>query len=397
MMDQNLKNERINLLLKLLMALLFLTGAVTFSYPFVVDAINNYYDQKTIEKMHRENQEQLLTEREEHLSKMKQQNDVLRTNKQTTNIPGMGLVEDPFEESIGNTPNPDRQYFSDHTIGAIYIPKIHVSLPLFDETNSLLLEKGATVLQGTSLPIGGSDTHSVITGHSGLPNKLLFTDLEKLQQDDVFYLDVAGEKLAYQIEQFNTVLPHELEDLKIKEGKDLVTLVTCTPYMVNTHRLLVTAHRIPYIEEVMEKEKEQTEKYHYQRFWLFMLAIPVVLVSIAYWMWRKFVYYQSGKYRYDFQFIYLKNGEPLAGQRFILSKRHKQIAITTSNQDGKVCFSQIRGGCYWVTPANREQPKIKGYIFRLKEKQFVLRSRSIIRKNKRSDTTCYWIEEGKQK
>ena len=179
-MNERQRNERINLLLKLVMAILFMTGAVIFSYPFVVDAINNYYDQKMIERIQLENEERFLQEREERLAEMARQNEELLKNKQTTNIPGMGLVEDPFEAVVGQDTNPGREYFEEHTVGAIYIPAIHVSLPLFNETNYTLLEKGATVLQGTSFPIGGENTHSVITGHSGLPNKLLFTELEKL-------------------------------------------------------------------------------------------------------------------------------------------------------------------------------------------------------------------------
>lgn len=393
-MDTHLKNERMNLLLKLLMAFLFLTGAVIFSYPFVVDAINNYYDQKIIEKIHQENQAQLITERERRFSVMNQKNEQLRQNKQT-NIPGVGLVADPFAEAMENIPDLGQKYFSEHTIGAIYIPKIHVSLPLFDETNQQLLEKGATVLQGTSFPIGGKDTHAVITGHSGLPNKLLFTDLEKLQKNDVLYIDIAGEKLAYQIDRFKTVLPDELEELQIKKGKDLVTLVTCTPYMINTHRLLVTAHRIPYVEELMEKEKQQTEQYHYNRLRLFMIMIPLVFCSIFYWMWRKYIYYQSGKYRYDFQFIYLKEGKPYADQRFILVRRKEPSLVTTSDENGLVCFSQIRGGRYWVVPENKHAPKIKGYVFHLKDTQFLVRSRHLVRKNKRTASIRYWIEEGK--
>ncbi|MGO3607855.1 MAG: class C sortase, partial [Pseudolactococcus laudensis] len=120
----------------------------------------------------------------------------------------------------------------------------HVSLPIFDETNNELLEKGATVLQGTSFPIGGKGTHSVITGHTGLPEKKLFTDLEKLKKGDLFYIEVSGKKLAYRVERFKTVLPTELDSLKIEDSSDLVTLLTCTPYMINTHRLLVTGVRV---------------------------------------------------------------------------------------------------------------------------------------------------------
>lgn len=404
-MNERQRNERINLLLKLVMAILFMTGAVIFSYPFVVDAINNYYDQKMIERIQLENEERFLQEREERLAEMARQNEELLKNKQTTNVPGMGLVEDPFEEAIGQDTNPGREYFEEHTVGAIYIPAIHVSLPLFDETNYTLLEKGATVLQGTSFPIGGDNTHSVITGHSGLPNKLLFTELEKLVKGDQFYIDIAGEKLAYQIESFKTVLPHEIDDLVIQDGRDLVTLLTCTPYMINTHRLLVTAVRIPYVEEVMEKEKEQTQVYHKNRFRLFMLGIPIFFGLIFYWMWRKFVFYQSGKYNYDFCFILMKNGQPENGVVFTLVNRRKEplienekVVTIASDEQGVVRFSQVRGGIYWAHAENQKSlPKIKGYIYLLKHQQFRIRSRrKVLTKKKCNGRIFYQIERGKQ-
>lgn len=404
-MDQKQKNERVNLFLKLLMALLFMTGAIIFSYPFVVDAINNYYDQKMIEELQEDNQERFLNERAERLAEMEKQNEELLANKQTTNIPGMGLVEDPFESAVGDSDDPGREYFEEHTIGAIYIPEIHVSLPLFDTTNNTLLDRGATILQGTSFPIGGESSHSVITGHSGLPNKLLFTDLEKLQIGDDFYIDVAGEKLAYQVESFKTVLPHELDDLVIQEGRDLVTLVTCTPYMINTHRLLVTAHRIPYVEE-MEKEKEQAQSYHKNRFRLFMVLIPLFFGLIFYWMWRKFVYYQSGKYVYDFRFVLLNKGVPEVAVPFILVDKRKQPVlvegqplVAVSDEQGEVCFQQVRGGRYWAQAQNRGSfPKIKGYIYRLKGKQFVIRSsRKVLKRVKVGKQTIYQIHRGTKK
>ena len=404
-MNERQRNERINLLLKLVMAILFMTGAVIFSYPFVVDAINNYYDQKMIERIQLENEERFLQEREERLAEMARQNEELLKNKQTTNIPGMGLVEDPFEAVVGQDTNPGREYFAEHTVGAIYIPAIHVRLPLFDETNYTLLEKGATVLQGTSFPIGGDNTHSVITGHSGLPNKLLFTELEKLVKGDQFYIDIAGEKLAYQIESFKTVLPHEIDDLVIQDGRDLVTLLTCTPYMINTHRLLVTAVRIPYVEEVMEKEKEQTQVYHKNRFRLFMLGIPIFFGLIFYWMWRKFVFYQSGKYTYDFCFTLLKNGQPESGIVFTLVDRRKEplienekVVTIASDEQGVVRFSQVRGGIYWAQAENQKSlPKIKGYMYLLKHQQFRIRSRrKVLTKKKCNGRIIYQIERGKQ-
>ena len=223
-MDQRQKNERINLILKLLMAILFTTGAIIFSYPFLSNAVNSYYDQKMMEKNLAEMAATNTKEQAKRHQEMAEKNKELAESKNMTNIPGMGLVEDPFENEVDDAKDPGKAYYEEHTVGAIYIPKISVSLPLFDETNAALLEKGATILQGTSYPIGGNSTHSVISGHSGLTERKLFTDLEKLVIGDDFYLTIAGEKLAYAVDDIQIVLPSDIDKVVIQPGRDLYTL-----------------------------------------------------------------------------------------------------------------------------------------------------------------------------
>ena len=135
-------------------------------------------------------------------------------------------------------------------MGYIRIPKIEVELPVYHGTSESVLQAGVGHFEGTSLPVGGESTHSVLTGHRGLPSKLLFTDMDKLKEGDVFYIKILGETFAYEVDQILTVLPEDTEALTIEAGKDYVTLVTCTPYAVNTHRLLVRGHRIPYEEAI---------------------------------------------------------------------------------------------------------------------------------------------------
>ncbi|WP_311744730.1 class C sortase, partial [Staphylococcus pseudintermedius] len=132
------------------------------------------------------------------------------------------------------------------TIGIVNIPKIKIKLPIFDTTNDLFLAKGTSLLEGTSYPTGGKSTHAVISGHRGLPSAKLFTDLPDLKKGDVFFIEINKRTLAYEIDQLKVVEPTETEDLLIEKDKDLVTLLTCTPYMINSHRLLVRGHRIPY-------------------------------------------------------------------------------------------------------------------------------------------------------
>ena len=131
-------------------------------------------------------------------------------------------------------------------MGSVIIPEIDEELPIYHTTSEAVLQKGVGHFPSSSLPVGGDSTHAVLTGHRGLPSKKLFTDLDKIVEGDVFYIRILEETLAYQVDQILTVLPQETQALQIEEGKDYVTLVTCTPYAVNTHRLLIRGHRIPY-------------------------------------------------------------------------------------------------------------------------------------------------------
>ena len=149
----------------------------------------------------------------------------------------------------------------DGIMGYVEIPTIGVTLPIYHGTNNSTLERGVGHLLGSSLPVGGESTHSVLTAHSGMASQKMFSDLDRLKKGDVFFLDVLGEKLAYQVDQIKTVLPYDTTFLQTEIGNDLCTLVTCTPFGVNTHRLLVRGTRIEYEEaEVIVEEKLETEE-----------------------------------------------------------------------------------------------------------------------------------------
>lgn len=139
-------------------------------------------------------------------------------------------------------------------MGYIRIPTMDVELSIYHGTEEKVLQVGVGHFGGTSFPVGGESTHAVLTGHRGLPSKKLFTDMDKMTIGDVFYIKILGETFAYEVDQILTVLPEETEPLEIVPGEDYVTLVTCTPYAVNTHRLLVRGHRIPYEEAVLVAE-----------------------------------------------------------------------------------------------------------------------------------------------
>ena len=151
-------------------------------------------------------------------------------------------------------------------MGYVEIPKIDVSLPIYHGTEETELRKGIGHLVGSSLPIGGVGEHSVLTGHSGVAGKRLFSDLEQLAPGDRFYLHILGETLAYEVTELNTVLPHETDLLTAVPEKDLCTLVTCTPYGVNSHRLLVRGSRIPF-ERIETSEEPETQSQPRQSAW----------------------------------------------------------------------------------------------------------------------------------
>lgn len=169
-------------------------------------------------------------------------------------------------------------------MGYVVIPKIDVDLPIYHGTGSDALDRGTGHLLGSSLPVGGEGTHTIITGHSGMASQKMFTDLEQLQEGDVFYLCVLDETLAYEVEAVYTVLPHDTTYLGIVPGQDLCTLVTCTPTGVNTHRLLVRGTRIPYEPTIKaqntDSEHEVAASSHWEdQYWL---GIRLGLVAMVF-------------------------------------------------------------------------------------------------------------------
>ena len=155
--------------------------------------------------------------------------------------------------SEGGASAPPLAYADQLTVGGVMayidIPKINVYLPVQHGTGAETLERSVGHVMGTSLPVGGSSTHAVLSAHSGMASSKLFSDIDRLAGGDTFYIHVLGDTLAYEVDAINTVLPTDTSLLQIEEGKDYVTLVTCTPFGINTHRLLVRGHRIPYTPE----------------------------------------------------------------------------------------------------------------------------------------------------
>ena len=161
------------------------------------------------------------------------------------------------------------------------IPKINVYLPVQHGTEADTLEKSVGHVVGTSLPVGGSSTHAVLSAHSGMASSKLFSDIDQLAEGDTFYIHVLGDTLAYKVDTIHTVLPTDTSLLQIEDGKDLVTLVTCTPFGVNTHRLLVRGHRVLYTPEQETTAAEKPAASSWMQHYLTGLGIGLGAVAVA--------------------------------------------------------------------------------------------------------------------
>ena len=233
--------------------LLFAAGAGIFLYP----AASNMLAEKNQKNVITAYEAQISSEDKAVLEEARRQ--AVMYNENLAGDP----VHDPFVAGSGYVvPDNYEEVLNlngDGVMGYVEIPKIDVNLPIYHGTSEEVLEKGVGHLDMTSLPIGGDGTHSVLSAHRGLPSAELFTRLDEMEIGDVFYIHVLGETLAYRVDDIRTVLPEDLARITLKEGRDLVTLMTCTPYAVNTHRLLVRGTRVPY-KEARESEKQQKEE-----------------------------------------------------------------------------------------------------------------------------------------
>ncbi len=238
-------------------SLIFLLGLGIMLYPLISNAYIEYKQKSVITNYEETVKEMPKDTINEELERARDYNKLLI---------GTAIVTDPFDPEAQKRLEESSDYFNilnldeKGVMGYIVIPKINVNLPIYHGTSEEVLQKGVGHLQNTSLPVGGESTHAVLSGHTGLSSAKLFTDLDKLEEGNIFYIKTLGETFAYEVDQIKVVEPHETSDLLIESDKDYVTLVTCTPYSINTHRLLVRGTRVPYTEEVEEEiEKEEKE------------------------------------------------------------------------------------------------------------------------------------------
>lgn len=230
----------------IIVPVIFLAGLSLLLYPLVSNEWNNYRQNRLISSYDNQVAEQTeagAIDYNEEWTQAISYNEALKPY----------ILPDSFANAE-HSDEPDEQYLSclnltgDGMMGYVQIPKINIKIPIYHTVDDEVLQVAAGHLEGSSLPVGGEGTHAVISAHRGLPSAALFTDLDQLQEGDCFLLYILDDVLCYQVDQISVVEPEDTSGLAAVEGKDLVTLLTCTPYGVNSHRLLVRGSRIPYQE-----------------------------------------------------------------------------------------------------------------------------------------------------
>ena len=236
----------------LVIGIIFLAGLSLLLYPFVANQWNNYRQKQLISGY-----EQVVSDKEaaegiDYDAERKKAEDYNEALLPCVLPDSFALAESSGVDPVYmNTLN----IAGDEMMGSVEIPKINIKIPIYHTTEEEVLNKGAGHLEGSSLPVGGANTHAVISAHRGLPSASLFTDLDQMKVGDHFLLHVLDETLCYEVDKISVVKPEDTSALAVEDGQDLVTLLTCTPYGVNTERLLVRGHRAPYVEEKVKEEK----------------------------------------------------------------------------------------------------------------------------------------------
>lgn len=267
----------------LVIGIIFLAGLSLLLYPFVANQWNNYRQKQLIS-----NYEQVVSDKEaaegiDYDAERKKAEDYNEALLPCVLPDSFALAESSGVDPVYmNTLN----IAGDEMMGSVEIPKINIKIPIYHTTEEEVLNKGAGHLEGSSLPVGGANTHAVISAHRGLPSASLFTDLDQMKVGDHFLLHVLDETLCYEVDKISVVKPEDTTALAVEDGQDLVTLLTCTPYGVNTERLLVRGHRVPYVEEEVKEEKtvlSGSSLHTNYLLWVFVgLSVTALFVFVLY-------------------------------------------------------------------------------------------------------------------
>ena len=267
----------------LVICIIFLAGLSLLLYPFVANQWNNYRQKQLISGYEQAVSEKEAAEGIDYDAERKKAEDYNEALLPCVLPDSFALAESSGVDPIYmNTLN----IAGDEMMGSVEIPKINIKIPIYHTTEEEVLNKGAGHLEGSSLPVGGVNTHAVISAHRGLPSASLFTDLDQMKVGDHFLLHVLDETLCYEVDKISVVKPEDTSALAVEDGQDLVTLLTCTPYGVNTERLLVRGHRVPYVEEEVKEEKtvlSGSSLHTNYLLWVFVgLSVTALFVFVLY-------------------------------------------------------------------------------------------------------------------
>ncbi|HZW68158.1 MAG TPA: class C sortase [Pseudogracilibacillus sp.] len=280
---------------KYVVPIMFFIGILIFFYPIIGNWLSTK-DHYTV-----------ITRHNEALAKMSEEKKKEERNKAieyNDSLIGAELpISDPFAEMTDDPTmiaNQSKAYYNvldiGETMGSIEIPSIDVKLPIYHGVGEEVLSQGIGHMSNSSFPVGGLGTHTALTGHRGLPSSKLFRDLDKVEKDELFYIHTLDETLAYKIEDIQVVLPSETNWLEMKEDKDYVTLITCEPYMINTHRLLVRGERVPYDPNVQKAMKAKPKDLaQIIEFWLFIAGITILIILSILFLYRQWKQRQAEK------------------------------------------------------------------------------------------------------
>lgn len=255
---------------KIKFGLIFRVGLLIFSYPMISQKFYEIKAEDEIIEFVKQSKEINEEEINKRMELARAYNETLDPSR----------LSDPYSKKEEEA----RAYYAhmlevNEMIGHVEIPKINQDLPVYAGTSETVLQKGCGHLEGTSLPVGGKSTHTVITAHRGLPEAVLFRYLDQLVEGDIFYFHNIQGTLAYRVDQIMVVEPTNFEPVLVQEGKDYATLLTCTPYMINSHRLLVRGYRIPY-QEAIDDGIANTPRFKPDFFQLLLILMPILVFLI---------------------------------------------------------------------------------------------------------------------
>lgn len=357
-------------LIDIVILLLIVGGLGILAYPFVSDAYVSYKNQQVIDSY------QQIETKKNNRALAKEYRSYQAKNAEMAKehlTPGVSAFNSAVnaQGTAKTSAKRNQKKMENATIAQLTIPKIQLSLPVFSHTTDWLLQFGACLLDGTSYPTGGKNTHAVISAHRGVPNAELFTRLPELKKGNKFFIKIGNRHLAYKVFKRQVIKPTDVSDLKIVPGQDLVTLMTCTPYMINSHRLLITGHRVPYTAADARASK-WAELWNKLKL-LFWALMGLLLLGLLIALMRSLL---VNRRKYDLDYLAVDaTGAALPGAT-VEVRRGRKLLKTLQADDTGTASDRLHGGKYRVSVVGHgDVPISKAYVKHWHDKRFTLKQR----------------------